>query len=71
LWVIAVVGFIVAAFGVMGGLPRWRSTFLGVTLFSLVLTALDWEVAYAGVIIGIIILAVLWIGPRIVNWFPQ
>jgi len=44
---------------------------LGVTLFSLVLTAFDWGVAYAGVIVNFAILAVLWLGPRIANLFSR
>jgi len=44
---------------------------LGVTLLSLVLTALDWGVAYAGVIVNIAILAILILGPRITSWFSR
>jgi len=40
---------------------------LGVTLLSLVLTALDWDVAFAGVILNIAILALLWLGPRVAS----
>jgi hypothetical protein len=67
LWAVAAAGFILAAIGLIAGGSWWRPVLLGVTLFSLVLTALDWEVAYAGVIINLLILAVVWIGPRIAD----
>jgi hypothetical protein len=69
LWAVAAIGFIVAAVAVIAGWGWWQSALFGVTLFSLVLTALDWRVAYAGVIINIVILAVVWLGPRMANWF--
>jgi hypothetical protein len=69
LWAVAAIGFIVAAVAVIAGWSWWQPVLFGVTLFSLVLTALDWGVAYAGVIINIVILAVVWVGPRIANWF--
>lgn len=71
LWAVAAVGFIVAAVALIAGWSWWQPVLLGVTLFSLVLTALDWGAAYAGVIINIAILAVVWVGPRIVSWFPR
>lgn len=36
-----------------------------VTLFSLVLTALDWTVAYAGIVMNVLILATLIFLPRL------
>jgi hypothetical protein len=71
LWVVAAVGFVAAAVAVIAGWSWWQPLLLGVTLFSLVLTTLDWGVAYAGVIINIVILAVVWVGPRIINWFAR
>jgi hypothetical protein len=71
LWALAAVGFIVSAVAVIAGWNWWQPVLVGVTLFSLILTALNWGVAYAGVIINIVILAVVWIGPRIVSWNPQ
>ncbi len=63
LWAVAAIGFIVAAVALLSGWTWWQPVLIGVTLFSLILTALDWGVAYAGVIINIVILAVLWLGP--------
>jgi hypothetical protein len=71
LWVVAAVGFVAAAVAVIAGWSWWQPLLLGVTLFSLVLTTLDWGVAYAGVIINIVILAVVWVGPRIANWLHR
>jgi hypothetical protein len=65
LWAVAAVGFILAAIAIIAGWSWVEPILLGVTLISLVLTALDWKVAYAGVIIIMPILAVIWIGPRI------
>lgn len=71
LWAVAAVGFTVTAVALIAGWSWWQPVLLGVTLFSLMLTALDWGVAYAGVIINIVILAVVWVGPRIAGWFPR
>jgi hypothetical protein len=71
LWAVAAVGFVAAAVALIAGWSWWQPVLIGVTLFSLVLTALDWGVAYAGVIINIIILAVVLTGPRVANWFAR
>jgi hypothetical protein len=63
LWAVAAIGFIVAAVALLSGWTWWQPVLLGVTLFSLVLTALDWGVAYAGVIINFVILAILMLRP--------
>jgi hypothetical protein len=63
LWAVAALGFVVATIAFLINLAWWRSALLWVTLLSLVLTALDWGNAYAGVLINSVILAVLWLGP--------
>jgi hypothetical protein len=68
LWAVAAIGFVVAAVALLAGWGWWQPTLIWVALFSLVLTALDWSNAYAGVIINIVILAVLALGPRIAGW---
>lgn len=68
LWALAASGFIVAAGALLAGWQWWQPVLLGVTLLSLALTALDWGVAYTGVIVNSVILALLWLGPRIPNW---
>jgi hypothetical protein len=69
LWAVAAIGFVVAAVALVAGWAWWQPALVGVALFSLVLTALDWSNAYAGMIINIAILAVLALGPRIAGWF--
>jgi hypothetical protein len=71
LWAVPSVGFIVAAVALLAGCNWWQPVLLGVTVFSLLLTTLDWGVAHAGVIINIVILVVVWAGPRIAGWFPR
>jgi len=67
LWVVPAVAFIVAAVALLVGWEWWRLVLVAVTLLSLVLNVLDWRIAYAGVVINLIILAVVWLGPRITN----
>ncbi|HTM27021.1 MAG TPA: hypothetical protein VL225_17610 [Vicinamibacterales bacterium] len=59
LWTVAAFGFIVAAVALLAGSTWWRSVLLAITGLSLVLTALDWNVAFAGVFVNVAILAVL------------
>ena len=71
LWAVAAIGFIVAAAALLIGWQWWQPVLVGVTLLSLALTALDWDVAFAGVILNIAILALLWLGPRLTSWFSR
>lgn len=68
LWVVPAVGFVTGALAVLAGWDWWRPVLVGVTLFSLVLTVLDWNNAFAGVIINAVILAAVLLGPRIAGW---
>jgi lysylphosphatidylglycerol synthetase-like protein (DUF2156 family) len=65
LWAAAALGFIAVALAIAAKWRWARPALLGVTLFSLALTILDWERAYAGAVINIAILAVLLITPYI------
>jgi hypothetical protein len=67
LWTVAAIGFVVAAIAFFIHLTWWRSALLWVTLLSLMLTALDWGNAYAGILINSVILAVLWLRPGRAN----
>lgn len=64
LWVIAAVGFVLAGLAFGFSWSWWQLALLAVALFSLVLTGLDWTVAYAGLVINVVILLLLWLGPR-------
>lgn len=66
LWAVAAVGFVAAAVAMLVGWGWYRPVLTGVAAFSLVLTALDWQVASAGVILNIIILAWLLLAPNLV-----
>ncbi len=71
LWAIAAIGFIVAAVALLASWNWWQPLLIVVTLLSLALTALDWGVAYAGVIVNIVILGILWLGPRLSGWVSR
>ena len=70
-WAVAAVGFIVVALAFLAGWEWWRPVLGGVTLFSLVLTALELKEAAAGSILNIIILAILGFGPSIARWMAR
>ncbi|MCG3139219.1 MAG: hypothetical protein HDKAJFGB_00081 [Anaerolineae bacterium] len=67
LWALAALGFVVAAVALLAGWDWYRPALIGVTVFSLTLTVLDWRVAFAGAILNVIILAWLWLAPYIVK----
>ncbi len=59
LWAGAAVGFVIVAVAFLLDETVWRPILLGTSFFSLVLTLLDWTVAYAGIAVNIGILAAL------------
>ncbi len=63
LWLVAAIGFVVAAYGLAAQQDWWRTAMVAVALFSLVLTVLDWKVAFAGIAINVVILAVVLLVP--------
>jgi len=64
LWIVPAIGFVIAAIGLWLGAAWWQPLLFSVTLFSLALTALDWNIAFAGVVVNLVILALLWLEPR-------
>ena len=68
LWAVAAIGFIVSAVALLAGWKWWKPALVGVTVLSLALTALVWSDARIGVIVNMVILAVLWLGPRTTGW---
>jgi hypothetical protein len=68
LWIFPAVGFIVIGIALLMGWSWWRSMLVPVTLFSLILTDVDWNIAYAGLIVDIAILSLVWWSPRIPGW---
>lgn len=65
LWLLPAVGFVACAVALIAGWTWWRPLLIGITLLSLGLTLLDWENAYAGVAVNVIILVTLVVGPRL------
>jgi hypothetical protein len=61
LWAAAAAAFIVAAVALLGGWAACRTILLMATLGSLLLTVMDWDVAFIGAIADIGILAGLWL----------
>ena len=59
LWAVAALGFIVSSVGMLTGKGWWQPVLIAVSVFSLVLTGLDSSLAFAGVFLNIIILALL------------
>lgn len=65
LWAGAAIAFWVGALAFLMDRPIWRTVLIGATLFSLVLTTLDWTVAYAGLAVNLGILIALFLAPRL------
>ncbi|WP_340102050.1 hypothetical protein [Salinibaculum salinum] len=57
LWSVAAVGFIVSAVALLTDWDPWRLLVIAVAIVSLILTGLDYTVAYAGVVVNLGILA--------------
>jgi hypothetical protein len=61
LWALAAIGFVVTTVGLFAQSKWNQSLLVGVSIFSLILTGLDWEIASAGFIVNVAILAIIWI----------
>jgi len=62
LWLLGTIGFVVAAAGMTFRTAWWQPVLLATTLFSLVITILDWDATKFGAITNIIILIILVVG---------
>ncbi|MGL4609065.1 MAG: ABC transporter permease [Trueperaceae bacterium] len=67
LWLIPALGFVVVALALFFGWTWWQPILLGVTLVSLVLTLLDWGVAFTGVVVNVVILVLLYLAPSVLE----
>jgi len=65
LWTLPAVGFVVSEVALLAGWVWWQPLLVAVALFSLVLTILDWSSAFAGALLNLVILGVVWLGPRV------
>lgn len=68
LWLLPAAGFVIATLGMLLDAPWWRSMLTIVTIASLLLTALDWQVAYMGAITDLVILIAIVLAPRASAW---
>lgn len=68
MWFVPAVGFIVVSVAMLVKWKWWKPALVAVALFSLVLTALDWSIAYAGAAFNIFILAVVGLRLRFASW---
>jgi hypothetical protein len=59
MWAVAALGFVVAAIAMLTGSSWWQPVLITVTVFSLVLTGLDWSLAFAGVGLNLVILGIM------------
>ena len=59
LWVLPAAGFVVSALALALGWDLWLPLAFAATCVSLALTALDWNVAYAGAVVNVVILVLL------------
>jgi len=64
LWLLPLAGFVVGGIGLLWQVTWWRPVILAVSLFSLVLTILEWQYAYLGVLINLVIIGTLLITSR-------
>lgn len=71
IWLLATLGFVIAAIGVLLGASWWQPVLIITTLISLVICVLDWSVAFRGAIINIVILAAILLQPLASTWFTQ
>ncbi|APW98033.1 ABC transporter permease [Halobiforma lacisalsi AJ5] len=62
---VAAVGFVLSAAAMVTRWTHWRPLLFAVTVLSLVLTTLDWTVAFAGILANLAILAFLAAWPRL------
>jgi len=59
LWLLATLGFVIAAIALVLGKSNWAPLMLGAALLSIVLCALDWSAAFRGALIDVFFLLVL------------
>ena len=58
-WLIAALGFVIAAVGMVFRLDWWMPVLFAASIFSLVVNAIDWEWAKYGALLDILILVIL------------
>lgn len=59
LWLVAAVGLLAVAAGLLGGRAWWRAVAAGTVALSTALIALDWTAAFRGAIVNVLIVLYL------------
>ena len=67
LWLPAAFGFVLVALALAFGWSWWRTSLQAATLFSLLLTTLDWNVAFLGAMIDWAILLLILLVPHLLS----
>jgi hypothetical protein len=69
LWIVPAIAFVLAALGLYVSAHWWQPMLLAATIVSLSLTLLDWDVAFMGAMVDVLILAGVWFAPRVAAQF--
>jgi hypothetical protein len=64
-WGLIGIAFLIVTYGFVTEQDWWQPAMIVTVLGSLLLTGLDWDVAYAGVVINLLILAAMLVVPEI------
>ncbi|MBA3875142.1 MAG: ABC transporter permease [Anaerolineae bacterium] len=70
LWLIPSLGFLAIASAMIRRWPRWQPVLLAITLISFLVTALDWTVAFRGILVDVAILVGFLIASRRTRLIP-
>lgn len=70
-WLMSAIGFVVASVALFTGQPGAIPVLMVTTVLSGVITALDWEEAFRGTMIDVVILAILLLSPHIIRITTQ
>ena len=62
LWAVPAVGFVLAGISLLTNVGAWMPLAVGAAAFSLVLTVLDLKAAFAGALLNLVIIALVWAG---------
>jgi hypothetical protein len=71
LWLVPALGFVLCGTAMLAGWAWWPLLVRIVAAVSLGLTLLDWSVAYAGAIVNMVILVIIWLGPVVSTWLGR
>ncbi len=70
LWLVPALGFMATSIAMIGRWPRWQSDILVVTLISILITLLDWKMAFGGTMMNVFILIAFQFAPQTIKLIP-